>query len=84
MAAPGWEIALVAAALSPNDTAMVDSVVVENVITPLLTMLDSPDDGVVNAYRLLLIEKTSSVASLMMSNEVMVSRYGRFLLEQQI
>jgi hypothetical protein len=47
-------------------------------------MLDSPDDGVVNAYRLLLIEKTSSVASLMMSNEVMVSRYGRFLLEQQI
>jgi hypothetical protein len=34
MAAPGWEIALVAAALSPNDTSMVDSVVVENVITP--------------------------------------------------
>jgi hypothetical protein len=29
---------------------MVDSVVVDNVIMPLLTMLDSPDDGVVNAY----------------------------------
>jgi hypothetical protein len=63
---------------------MVDSVIVDNVITPLLTMLDSPDDGVVNAYCSLLIETMSSVASLMMSNEVMVSFYGRFLLEQQI
>ncbi|RLN38840.1 uncharacterized protein C2845_PM01G39780 [Panicum miliaceum] len=49
LVAPGWRLAaLVVAALSPDDTAAVDSAAAENVVTPLLTLLDSPGDAVMN------------------------------------
>ncbi|CAN6310788.1 unnamed protein product [Urochloa humidicola] len=46
LAGPSWRLALVVAALSPDDTAAMDSVAV---VTPLLTLLDSPGDAAVNA-----------------------------------